>query len=439
MRFYDREEEIAFLRETRELAEKVARFTVVTGRRRIGKTTLIREAYKDKPFVYFFVARKAESDLCEVYLEEISEKLGIPTLGSSRKFSDIFRYLMELSVTQSFTLVIDEFQDFFRVNKAVFSEMQDIWDKYEKASKINLIVCGSIYSLMQKIFKDKKEPLYGRNTGELRLKPFRPSVLKEIMADAKPDYSKEDLLALFTFTGGVAKYVNLLVDAGALDKDAMIRHIIGPNSTFLNEGKNNLIEEFGKDYGVYFSILSCIARGKNTRSEIEDVIGKEVGGYLTNLEYEYELIAKRQPIFEKSATKNVRYELGDVFYSFWFRFIFKYSYIIEIENYGKLREIVERDYNSFSGLMLERYFHRVAMESGDYTRLGRWWDRKGENEIDLIAEDELTGTATFFEIKRQKDDISIGELKQKADAMLRATGAFKDYEKAYEGLSMEEM
>ena len=75
MRFYDREQEIAFLREAREAAKKVARFTVVTGRRRIGKTTLIREAYKDEPFVYFFVARKAESDLCEVYLEEISEKL----------------------------------------------------------------------------------------------------------------------------------------------------------------------------------------------------------------------------------------------------------------------------------------------------------------------------------------------------------------------------
>ena len=439
MRFYDREEEIAFLRETREQAEKVARFTVVTGRRRIGKTTLVREAYNDKPFVYFFVARKAEADLCEVYLEEINEKLGIPTLGSSRKFSDIFRYLMQLSVTQSFTLVIDEFQDFFRVNKAVFSEMQNIWDEFEKRSHINLIVCGSIYSLMQKIFKDKKEPLYGRNTGELKLKPFRPSVLKQIMADAKPDYSKEDLLALFTFTGGVAKYVNQLVDAGATDKDAMILHIISPNSTFLNEGKNNLIEEFGKDYGTYFSILSCIARGKNTRSEIEDVIGKEVGGYLTNLENEYELIGKRQPLFEQSANKNVRYELDDVFYSFWFRFIFKYSYIIEIENYGKLREIVERDYTTFSGLMLERWFHRVAMESGDYTRLGRWWDRKGENEIDMIGEDELEDKAVFYEIKRQKSDISIGLLKKKAEVMLMATHEFKGYEIAYEGLSMEEM
>jgi len=439
MRFYDREQEIAFLRETREQARKVARFTVLTGRRRIGKTTLIREAYKDEPFVYFFVARKVEGDLCEAYIEEVNEKLGIPTLGSSRKFSDIFRYLMKLSETRSFTLVIDEFQDFFRVSKSVFSEMQNIWDEYEKTSKINLVVCGSIYSLMQKIFKDKKEPLYGRNTAELRLKPFRPSVLKDIMADAKPDYSNEDLLALFTFTGGVAKYVNLLVDAGALDKDSMIRHIVSPNSTFLNEGKNNLIEEFGKDYGTYFSILSCIARGKNTRSEIEDVIGREVGGYLTNLENDYELIAKRQPLFEKSSTKNVRYELGDVFYSLWFRFIFKYGYIIEIENYGKLQEIIERDYKTFSGLMLERYFHRVAMESGEFTRIGRWWDRKGENEIDMIAEDELSNCATFYEIKRQRDDISIGTLKQKAEVMLRATGAFKGYEIRYEGLSMEDM
>ena len=439
MRFYDREQEIAFLRETRETAKKAARFTVVTGRRRIGKTTLVREAYKDKPFVYFFVARKAESELCEAYLEEISEKLGIPTLGNSRHFSDIFRYLMELSVTQSFTLVIDEFQDFFRVNKAVFSEMQDIWDKYEKTSRMNLIVCGSIYSLMQKIFKDKKEPLYGRNTGELKVKPFRPSVLKQIMADAKPDYSKEDLLAMFTFTGGVAKYVNQLVDAGALDKDTMIHYILSANSTFINEGKNNLIEEFGKDYGTYFSILSCIARGKNTRNEIEDVIGKEVGGYLTNLENDYELIAKRQPLFEKSGNKNVRYELGDVFYSFWFRFVFKYNYILEIENYAKLQEIVMRDYSTFSGLMLERYFHRVAMESGEFTRIGRWWDRKGENEIDMIAEDELTNSAIFYEIKRQMDDISLGVLKQKAEVFLQATGQFKGYKISYKGLSMEDM
>ena len=108
---------------------------------------------------------------------------------------------------------------------------------------------------MQKIFKHKKEPLYGRNTAELRVRPFKPSVLKQIMADAKPDYTKEDLLAMFTFTGGVAKYVSQLVDGGALDKEAMIRHIVSPNSTFLNEGKNNLIEQFGKDWHLFLHPL----------------------------------------------------------------------------------------------------------------------------------------------------------------------------------------
>lgn len=439
MKFYDREQEILFLQQTREEAKRVARFTVVTGRRRIGKTTLITKAYENEPFLYFFVARKAEADLCSSLTEEMEDKLGIATLGAVRNFTDIFEYLMKLSQDRSFTLVIDEFQDFYRINKSIFSDMQRIWDKYEKNSHINFIVCGSVYSMMQKIFKDKKEPLYGRNTGELRVKPFRPSVLKQILADAKPDYSNEDLLALFTFTGGVAKYVNLIIDKGALSRDEMISYIISPNSPFISEGKNNLIEEFGKDYGVYFSILSCISRGKNTRSEIEDVIGKEVGGYLTNLENDFELISKRQPLFERSRSKSVRYELNDVFYSFWFRFIFKYNYILEIENYAKLQEIIYRDYNTFSGLTLERYFHQIATESGKYTRLGRWWDRKGKYEIDLIAEDELSGKVCFYEIKRQKERIDIVALGQKISMFLANTEQYKDFQIICKGLSMEDM
>lgn len=89
--------------------------------------------------------------------------------------------------------------------------------------------------------------------------------------------------------------------------------------------------------------------------------------------------------------------------------------------------------------MLERYFHRVAMESGKFTRIGRWWDRKGENEIDMICEDELEDKAVFYEIKRQKDKISIGLLKQKTEVMLRTSEEFKDYEIEYKGISMEDM
>lgn len=105
----------------------------------------------------------------------------------------------------------------------------------------------------------------------------------------------------------------------------MLHQIVKADSVFLTEGKAILIEEFGKDYGIYFSILSAIARGKTSRSEIENNIGKEIGGYLTKLEADYEIITKKQPLFAKSSTKNVRYSISDNFFTFWFRFIYKYT------------------------------------------------------------------------------------------------------------------
>jgi AAA+ ATPase superfamily predicted ATPase len=271
------------------------------------------------------------------------------------------------------------------------------------------------------------------------VRPFTPTVLKDILSEYNPDYTAEDLLALYAFTGGVAKYVQLLVDAGATTKTMMLDQIIKADSIFLGEGKAILIEEFGKDYGIYFSILSAIARGKTSRSEIEDVVGKEIGGYLTKLEKEYEIISKKQPLFEKSSTKNVRYTIEDNFFTFWFRFIYKYSYMLEIENYGSVKMIIDRDYETFSGLMLERYFKRVLIESHAYTRIGGWWDRKGENEIDLVAGNELDDTATFFEVKRKAENIDMGILEAKAAAFMRATGVFKGYSLSYKGVSMADM
>lgn len=439
MKFFDRSEEIASLHEIREIAKNNAQFTVVTGRRRIGKTSLVWKAYEDEHILYFFVARKAESDLCEDYQLEIENKLGIPTIGRAEHFTDIFEFIMKLSIDRPITLFIDEFQEFFRVNKSVYSDMQRIWDIYSNKAHINLIVCGSIYSMMTKIFKDKKEPLYNRQTRFMTVRPFTPSILKEILTEYNSDHTAEDLLALYSFTGGVAKYVQLLVDAGATTKEKMLNQIVKADSIFLGEGKAILIEEFGKDYGVYFSILSAIARGKTSRSEIESVVGREIGGYLTKLENEYEVIAKKQPLFEKSSTKNVRYTIEDNFFIFWFRFIYKYSYMLEIENYESLKAIINRDYETFSGLMLERYFRRVLIERQAYTRIGGWWDRKGENEIDIVAENELNNEATFFEVKRKAANIDIEVLKQKAAAFLRATGEFKGYNISYKALSMEDM
>ena len=439
MRFFDRTEEIASLKEILELSKSNAQFTVLTGRRRIGKTSLVWKAYENEPILYFFVARKAESDLCTDYIQEIENKLSIPAMGRAERFPEIFEYLMKLAVERPITLFIDEFQEFFKVNKSIYSDMQRIWDMYHTKAHINLIVCGSIFSMMTKIFKDKKEPLYNRQTRFMSIKPFTPAVLKEIMAEYNPNYTSEDLLALYSFTGGVAKYVQLLVDAGATTKTKMLNHIIKADSVFLGEGKAILIEEFGKDYGVYFSILSAIARGKTSRSEIEQIVGREIGGYLTKLEKEYEIITKNQPIFEQSSTKNVRYTIEDNFFTFWFRFIYKYNYMLEIENFDALKTIINRDYETFSGKMLERYFKRVLMESKTYTRIGSWWDRKGENEIDIVAENELNDEAVFIEVKRKEEYFDAEVLYEKVAIFTRATGKFKDYSVSQKGLSMTDM
>lgn len=126
----------------------------------------------------------------------------------------------------------------------------------------------------------------------MHLKPFDNQTIKAILADHYPHYTPEDLLAFYTFTGGVAKYVELFVKAGAFTKEHMLDQIFMENSVFLNEGKAVLIDEFGKDYGNYFSILSLIASSKTSRSEIESILNTGIGGYLDKLENEFGLIKK---------------------------------------------------------------------------------------------------------------------------------------------------
>lgn len=439
MRFFDRKEEIATLRKIRDNAEKNAQFTVLTGRRRIGKTSLVLKAYEDKPFLYFFVGRKAESLLCEEFRHEVEEKLGVKLGGTPSGFAEIFDYLMQLSGQQSFTLFIDEFQNFMRVNPAVFSDIQKIWDLNHAESRINLIVCGSVYSMMTKIFRDKKEPLYNRQNRFMTIRSFKPSVLKEILDVYHPGYTNEDLLALYTFTGGVAKYVELLIDDNAVTLDSMVDSMISPDSIFINEGRSILIEEFGKDYDIYFSILSAIASGKTRRSEIESIIGKPIGGYLTRLEEDYGIIVKQIPIGAKVLSKNARYVINDIFFTFWFRFIFRYSHILEISGYKQLRTLIMRDYPTFSGVTLEKYFREKAIESEKYTRIGRWWDRKGEHEIDMVAANEFDKKVEIYEIKRNRKNIDLSILENKVKAMLAATHLFKDHNIVTKGLDMQDM
>ena len=140
-----------------------------------------------------------------------------------------------------------------------------------------------------------------------------------------------------------------------------------------------------------------------------------------------------QPIYEKSSNKNVHYAINDQFLKFWFRFIYKYTHIIEAGGNDRLRTIVERDFSTFSGKSLESYFLEVMKESGEYTRLGYWHDRKGENEIDIVAEDELENKIEFIEVKRQEKNFDEAVLRAKSDLFFNAVGAFKGFDIVYGG------
>lgn len=439
MRFFDREKEIKRLRDIKEKSKSIAQFTVITGRRRIGKTSLVLEAFRGDVILYFFVSRKDETELCAGYIEEISQKLDVPIMGVSNSFAKVFDFVIQLSKTRNITLVIDEFQEFMRVNSSIYSDMQRIWDLNKHESRINLIVCGSVNSLMNRLFRDNKESLFGRNTGMINVKPFAPSVLKEIINEYNPNADNEDLLALYLFSGGIAKYVEMMMDSGATCRDEMLALATQDGSQFIDEGKLMLIDEFGKDYGTYFSILSFISQGYNTRNQLEDMLKKEIGGYLTRLDTEYNLVTKKQPILEPTANKRSRYTLEDNFLSFWFRFMYKYNYMTEIGAFDKLREVIERDYNTYSGFVLEKYYREKLIEEGKYTKLGYWHDNHGENEIDIVGIDELGKSVDFYEVKRNARSINIGILRSKAEVFLAKHKQLKDYTLSYKGLSIDDM
>ena len=393
MKFYDRENE-------RHVLDEVLQQSRPELSQRCGDDTVL----------YFFVGKKAETLLCQDYVREIREKLDAPILGTPSTFSEIFRFVLQLSESRPFTLVIDEFQNFLKINPAIFSDIQRDWDLHKRTSHLNLIISGSVFTLMTKIFEDKEEPLFGR-------------------ADEKMN----------SITGGVPWYVTLLLDKDKTTKNKMLAALTEENSPFINEGRNILIEEFGTDYVTYFSILTCIASGMKTRAEIENELqNNNIGSYLVKLEEYYKVITKSLPIFAKENSKKVRYVLNDCFLIFWFRFFYKYQALVENKALKALGDIIKRDYSGVSGLMMERYFTKKFQEEGRYI-VGKWWDRKGDNEIDLIVVDIIEKEAWIYELKKQGYRYKEDAFREKVDKALEQTPELRKMTIHVGSLSLEDM
>lgn len=450
-KFYDRTLEMSRLKAIqRQAYTDCSRFVVLTGRRRVGKTSLVhrlmQETEAEAPSLYFFVSRKTEAVLVETFSEEVRAKLHEFVPEGIATMRDLIQLLLEIGKRRKFTVFMDEFQEWDNVNAGVFSDMQELWDKYKKETRVCLIVSGSIFRMMEKIFKDEQQPLFGRSDCTIQLMPFPTATMREILGDYKPDYTNDELLALWTITGGVARYIELLMNNGCTSVEKMIAYVCSSaDSFFVTEGKNILVQEFGKQYGTFFSVLGQIARGDVTQSQIEAATGmKSLGGQLRILEENYDIIRKKRPIGAKVGSQTVRFEIKDNFFRFWFRYIYRNEPLIEIQNMQALKKIMTDDYTTFSGIALERWFRQKMIESCAYRQIGGWWKSGGVNgkghvddfEIDIVAE-TLDGEVEAYEVKRNPLRYSPNRLAEKVAEMQRHL--FKGKQIRQIGLSLNDM
>ena len=436
MRFYDREKEINELQRIDDLSNQSSQFTVLIGRRRTGKTTLMAEALKNRTYLYFFIGKKAEQIQCTEFQKQTENVLGLHIHGQTTSFASLLEEILVFSKTKKVTVIIDEFQRLADIGEGIISDIQQVWDKHHAEAHIHLIACGSIYNMMKRIFEDRKEPLFGRKTARIDLKPFSTSVLKQILRDHNPNYTPEDLLMLYAITGGVAKYVAQLMDDGCKTWEDMIRNVCRPSSIFLEEGTELLVGEFGRKFQIYYSILQLIASGMTSQSEIDSIIEKNTGRYLDTLETEYSLDKKLRPMWAKPNSQGVKYYIDDCFLMFWFRFIESNRTLVELEKFDLLEEAIRNDYTQFSGLVLEKYFRQLYGEKERVTEVSHWWDNQGKNEIDLIALERLDRHAVVAEVKRNPEKFKHKELEEKYQNIKKHINGYKV---DLIGLSMKDM
>ncbi len=417
MKFYSRKRELTFLEKQYGQIDISSTMTVITGRRRIGKTSLALNFAKNKKYLYLFISRKSEILLCEEFINAIKINFTIPLIGEIKDFKTVFHLIMEIGKKEKIVVIIDEFQEFLTINPSVYSEIQNIWDQNKNEAKVHLIFIGSIYSLMISIFRDSKEPLFGRADRIMYLKAFTPGEMKEILQDNKK-YTRENLFAHYLITGGVPRYEEILIKNNVFTEKEIINFFFEEDSPFIEEGKIILIEEFGKEYGTYFSILVLLSEGRTSRSEMESILGKNIGGYLEKLESDYNILSKRKPIGSKATGRIQKYFIKDNFLNFWFRFVYKYRTEIETGNFEYLKRIIEINLKTYSGPFLEKLYHEIFQATHAYNEIGNYWEKGNRNEIDIIALNKLDKKMLIGEVKLNKNKINLKTLKMKSEKII---------------------
>lgn len=433
MRFYNRERELARLNEIASLSRDAAHLMVITGRRRVGKTELVRKfAEGREEFLYFFVSKKKPLVLLDEFRDLLATKVPLLKTASFGSFGDFFAAIFSLMHERPLFIVLDEFQNFQQVEPSVFSLLQDLWDRNKNEIKGTIVCIGSVQTLMREIFEGAKEPLFGRVTARQYVEPLLPDVVAEILTDHGVDPVGQ-LLFYYSLFGGIPKYYFLLDRHRLFGKSRteVIKKLFSETDALLQpEGRDLLIEEFGRNYLLYFSILQVVAGGETQMARIADCAGINVNSiskYLDELTSHYQVIERRIPVTEARQDQKVgRYHLKDPLLRFWFRYIYRNQSLIEIGDVEGLTAKIEDDLPTLMGSAFEELVRTLLLKRNDgsvipfrFSRIGGFWTRKGDVEIDIVATDE-EGRIFFGECKLKGGRFTHAEavrLKEKAGAV----------------------
>ena len=419
--FIDREEELKFLNNRCKNPE--AQLIIIYGRRRTGKTELIKEFVKDKNSIYFLCDKTTEKENLYNLARIVGQKFNNIILAENgfRDFYQFFDLLKESlketlkkSKYNNIIIAIDEFPYLCSSNDAIASIFQKGWDEILKELPVFLILCGSSISMMLKETVNYSAPLYGRKTGQVFLKPIG-------FYDAwnfffKLDFSR--FLNIYAVCGGIPFYLKQFKQSKPFTEN-LADNVFNKNSVLYNEGEIILSEELS-ELRIYFAILKALSLGKTKFGEIINYTGvtkTSMHKYLYVLQ-ELQIIHKEVPVTEKNPEKSRKgiYKITDPFFSFWFKFVFPFKSELEMGYLDKVFKYFNENFQSTLTLVYQNLCCEILRSRlknvFQFNRIGRWWDVIGKKqyEIDMVAIDEENNQILFGEAKWSNKKIGINIL-----------------------------
>ncbi len=435
MRFIGRENE---LKKLNEEYKRDGGFVVIYGRRRVGKTTLIKEFMKNKTAFYYLATEELESQSIN-RLASVIARTTKNTLLQKATFTDwvdLFQVIADYNSNEKKILVIDEFPYLVKMNEAFPSILQNAWDEILKDNNVMLILSGSLIGMMQKYALSYDSPLYGRRTSQIRLAPLSFNEIYNVQ-----NISFEHAVEQYSVTGGVPKYLEFFDDNRTLREQ--IKDSILSKNGFLYEEPNFLLRSESMTAVNYFSILKTIADGNHKIGKIASVLGLESSSltpYLSTLS-EFGFIEKRIPITEKNPEKSRKglYFIADNFIRFWFRYVYPYKGELELDNMQIVLDEMDKDFEEkfvafvyedvcrmiFTDLCKEKKIEFVP------SRIGSYWlnDIEGDTEIDVMSVDNQNKKIFVGECKYHKKPVDASIYFDLKEKVLKAKEIQKIYPK----------